>query len=82
MTTFSIYFRVCIWLLGFTNWRLLEHAWAPLSFALQIMAKLLCYCLVCLIQLMCYMLSMKRCSVTSDWKVKVGFICNKVLCNS
>ena len=29
----------------FTNWRLLEHSWAPLGFALHIVAKLLCFCL-------------------------------------
>ena len=31
--------RVCIWVLGFTNYRLLEHSWTPLSFALWIVAK-------------------------------------------
>ena len=34
--------------LGFyvcTNWRLLKSSWAPLSFALWIKAKLLCFCL-------------------------------------
>jgi hypothetical protein len=36
------------WAFGFqvfTNGRLLEHSWAPLSLRIWIMAKLLCYCL-------------------------------------
>ena len=31
----------------FTNWRLLECSWAPLSYSLPIVAKLL-YCCLCL----------------------------------
>ena len=30
---------------GVYNWRLLEFSWDPLSFALQIVAKLICVCL-------------------------------------
>ena len=39
---------------------LLECSWAPLSYALWIMAKLLCSCLLCLMQLLSYMLWMKK----------------------
>jgi hypothetical protein len=45
MTTLPILVRVCIWVVGFTSWRLLECSLAPLSFPLWIVVKLLCSCL-------------------------------------
>ena len=40
----SILVRVCIWVLGQArgSW---SAQWAPMSFALHVVAKLLCYCL-------------------------------------
>ena len=46
MTTLFILVRVCR--LGskcFIGWRCLECSWAPLSFALHVLAKSLCFCL-------------------------------------
>ena len=48
MTTLSILVCVCSWVLGSTNWRLLESSWAPLSFSLWIVVKLLCWTCLCL----------------------------------
>ena len=44
MTTLSTLVRVCIWDLGITKTRILERP-GSLSFALWIVANLLCYCL-------------------------------------
>ena len=60
MLTLSTIVRVCIWILGFTNWRLLKHSWAPMSFALKIVANLMCSCLCLLMQLLSYMLRMEK----------------------
>ena len=46
-TTLFIHVKVCSRVLHFTNWRTLEHSWAPLSFSLWIVAKLLCFAFVC-----------------------------------
>ena len=48
MTTLCILVMVCTRVLGFTNWRLLEHSWGHLSFTLWIVAKLL-YFYLCLL---------------------------------
>ena len=45
MTTLFVLVGVCIWGLGFMNWRLLERSTTPLSFVLWIVAKLSCSCL-------------------------------------
>ena len=46
MPILSIRVKVGIWILGFTNWMLLERSCALLSFPLWInVAKLLCSCL-------------------------------------
>ena len=50
--------------------------WTPLSSALQIVAKLLCSCLVCLMQSLCYMLWMKKCLMTSSLESESGlYVC-------
>ena len=56
--------------------RLLECSWAHLRFALQIVAKLICFCLRLLVQLSSSMLWMKKYSTIFSLK-KVDFICDK-----
>ena len=71
MTTLFILVRVSVWVPHFINWRLLEHSWAPSSFVLWVVAKLVCSCLfVCLMQSLSYMLWMKNVHWLSHWKLQ------------
>ena len=55
--------------------RLLEHSWAPLSFSLWIVAKLLCSCL-CVFVAINDLHAMDK-KMFNIWKVKFYFISNK-----
>ena len=63
MITMSILDRVCIKVLGIYKLEALGELmhWAPLKFAFRIMAKILCSCLVSLMQSLSYMLWMTKC---------------------
>ena len=66
--------RVLIWILAFTNETLLELSCASFSFALQIMANLLCSCL-CLFDTIAELHAMdeKKQSMTFSLESESGF---------
>ena len=73
MIALFIYVRVSIWVSGFYKLEALGVLMAPLSFNLHIIAKLLCFCLVCLTQSLIYM------SMAFSSESESGPTCNKCL---
>ena len=58
------------WVFVFINWRLLERSWAPLSFVLWVVAKLVCFCL-CLLDAIVGLYAMdEKCSMTFSLEVR------------
>ena len=68
---FLLGFAYGLWV--FTNWRLTKRSWAPLSFLFGLRLSYCAIFFVWLMQLVSYMLWMKKCSMTFLLEGKSGF---------
>ena len=60
-----------------TNWIFLECSWAPLSFALQIVAKLIFFCLCLFDAIIELRVMVENVQWFSLWEVILDVICSK-----
>ena len=79
MTTMSILVMICICVLGFYKLEALGALMGSLEFCSPDCGLVIMFLsFFCLMQLLRYMLLMRKCSMTFSWKMKVDLICIKV----